>query len=168
MACAPVWRFAQAYYGGFFSRRQRRLAGHGGSARLPSIDSVLIFSMVNHAFFCLAAASRFPQSLSPHPNPYPSSATPYFCWRKAHRNGQIWAYPHTLNQHPHPTHGVRDHSLRISGSQRRQGSSETHILDIPHARGDVHVLAQDLLDLLAAGGLHDDGAAGEGEGRGVV
>jgi hypothetical protein len=47
-------------------------------------------------------------------------------------------------------------------------TKQTHILDIPTAAVGVHVLAQNLFDLVAARGLHDDGAAGEGEGRRVV
>ena len=51
------------------------------------------------------------------------------------------------------------------GAQERP---DLRVLNVPHARADVDVLAQDLLDLLAGRGLHDEGAAGEGEGGGVV
>lgn len=56
----------------------------------------------------------------------------------------------------------------ITGGDGKQGGDGTHILDIPHAAAGVDVLAQDLLDLLAARGLNHDGAAGEGEGGRVV
>lgn len=40
-------------------------------------------------------------------------------------------------------------------------AATTYILNIPHTFLGINVLAQDLLDLLAARGLNDDGAAGK-------
>ena len=79
--------------------------------------------------------------------------------------------PH-LSLHTSITHVssfTRNHntSTPLRNKQKKKGST-THILDIPNPGLGVDVLAQHLLDLLAARGLDDDGAAGEGEGGGVV
>ncbi len=166
MAGAPVWRFEQVYYVRVF-KAATPVSVHGGSARLPSIDSVLIFSMVNHALFCLAAPSKVHPITTSSPQPLFLLGYPLLLVAEGTQKWpdlSLSTHTESASRYPRST-GLLNDDLQTP--ERTETEHKTHILDIPHARGDVHVLAQDFLDLFAAGGLHDDGAAGKGEGRGV-